>query len=1032
MTVALIATMMPAMTFTAAAVTINDWGLLERAMSGEEQETVSGVFEVQEDTPSKGVRTIKLLADITATSSYNQALMVLSADSDGKDIVLDLNGHMLNRGLIENAKNTAKSTTGEVIGIDIEGNLTIIDSNPNASHMGYVVKDYMWFPGDKPAEVEGYVKEIKGGIITGGTGFNNGRGAGGICNYGNLRIEAGTICGNIALSQTGLGGGMVNFNDCTMTGGTICYNAAFGAGGLYNDSKSCLTISPAEGKSVQITNNYATLMGGMVQLGQLKLEGKVIIKGNYGEYKEYAQNLAIYTPVTITGPLTGSEIFLACADSDYDFHTTGVVTSQFSEKNSGVKLNDFIHYDGPSRYYMYLNATGENAGELEVKEVPSGYHAVSLSTASNGFVTPDKNIAAKDETVTLTVAPDKGYGLKPDTLTVEYDDGTKKSCELTQTSANTYTFTMPDYIVVVTPEFLPSWDMLAEAMAGRGKTVQGAFEVDDKTKSGTIKIKLLSDITAGAGAPLLVVPTEKKVELDLNGHSLDRGLNDKSEDTDGHVIKVLGDLTVTDSSDTKKGEVTGGHAQYGGGIAVLGKLTLEDASINGNSAVTNGGGVFVDKGATFVQNGGAVSFNTTENGNGGGVYVDGTYTMNSGVVGNNTSGKSGGGIWDNGTVTINNGLISDNNAAKSGGGIYVYAVDDSNHSISNHFVMKNGQIQLNKAGEKGGGIYADCYDIDVQLLGGEISLNNAKSIGGGVCANMSVTLGGDIKIINNTNSDASDNLFLRTVAKKDYAPLAIISGTTKLKSGASIGISTDATVSEETPVKVSGQTDIANKDYFSADNSANRVFFDKGVIYLNETSVKASDDEVVYEYNEAKKEVCEALVTKKDSKKVQKLVETAKKEIDKISNNSQMSVKNREAKVDSIVAKLKADIEKQKVDETLAAQVKALKGKVVKLKAYKNGKIKVKFKNLKIKAGAKVVRYQIYRATKKNFKKNLRKYTIKRTKNKKNYNWINTKKLKKGKKYYYKVRARVKLSDGTYAYTKWSNVKAIKCKKTRK
>ena len=124
-------------------------------------------------------------------------------------------------------------------------------------------------------------------------------------------------------------------------------------------------------------------------------------------------------------------------------------------------------------------------------------------------------------------------------------------------------------------------------------------------------------------------------------------------------------------------------------------------------------------------------------------------------------------------------------------------------------------------------------------------------------------------------------------------------------------------------------------------------------------------------------------------------------------------------------------VEQIRADEATAALVKAAKGKLIKATAYKNGKVKLSFKNLKIKKGAKAVRYQVYRSTSKNFKKNLKKYTFKRTANTKNYTWTNAKKLKKNTKYYYKVRVRVQLADGSYVYTKWSNVKSIKCKKTR-
>lgn len=118
----------------------------------------------------------------------------------------------------------------------------------------------------------------------------------------------------------------------------------------------------------------------------------------------------------------------------------------------------------------------------------------------------------------------------------------------------------------------------------------------------------------------------------------------------------------------------------------------------------------------------------------------------------------------------------------------------------------------------------------------------------------------------------------------------------------------------------------------------------------------------------------------------------------------------------------------------LAKYVNNLKVSQYKLKRYRNGKIRVKFSRPYINTNktARATVYIIRRATKKSFKKGTyRTYTISR-KTGKTATWKNSKKLKKGKRYYYKVRARVSLGDGLYAYSKWSNVRYTKCKRTRR
>ena len=78
------------------------------------------------------------------------------------------------------------------------------------------------------------------------------------------------------------------------------------------------------------------------------------------------------------------------------------------------------------------------------------------------------------------------------------------------------------------------------------------------------------------------------------------------------------------------------------------------------------------------------------------------------------------------------------------------------------------------------------------------------------------------------------------------------------------------------------------------------------------------------------------------------------------------------------------------------------------------GKIRLKWKKS---AGFKIDYYQIFRSTKKSdFGK---KPFFKATKNKKTY--INTKNLKKNKRFYYKIRGVRQIGDKLY-YTKWSNI----------
>ena len=101
----------------------------------------------------------------------------------------------------------------------------------------------------------------------------------------------------------------------------------------------------------------------------------------------------------------------------------------------------------------------------------------------------------------------------------------------------------------------------------------------------------------------------------------------------------------------------------------------------------------------------------------------------------------------------------------------------------------------------------------------------------------------------------------------------------------------------------------------------------------------------------------------------------------------------------------------------------------IKVKAMKKHKAKISWKKVSLsytvdskKYTRAVTGYRVYRATKKNGKYRL----IKTIKKAGTLNYTD-KKLKKGKKYYYKVRTYTKIDGKTYL-GKWSKVKRIKAK----
>ena len=177
--------------------------------------------------------TIQLVQDITAIYGIDFALKV----SGNKNIILDLNGYSLDRGLAD----YGTQPQGNVI--QNEGILTIRDSS--ADHTG---------------------------TITGGNNADNG---GGIVNMGMLTLEGGTISGNTSAER---GGGIMNEGGAVLNlaGGTITGNTAVSiyGGGIYNMSKMNISGSPvvsgntaADGDNVFLSS-YGSAMKVVGELDQ--------------------------------------------------------------------------------------------------------------------------------------------------------------------------------------------------------------------------------------------------------------------------------------------------------------------------------------------------------------------------------------------------------------------------------------------------------------------------------------------------------------------------------------------------------------------------------------------------------------------------------------------------------------------------------------------------------------------------------------------------------------------------------------------
>ena len=225
------------------------------------------------DALNSDAAVIRLTGDIEIT-----AFMAVS-----RPVTIDLNGHLL------------KTTSGvsNLIHVTQNGELTLIDSNPNAVHK-FDKSNALWKLADETTAEENII-EVKGGALTGGTGTGE---AGNTCGGGIYVRKGGTLLmrgGNI-VGCTAREGGGVHVED----------------GGRFEMSAGTIT-----GCVAQTANNDDTRGGGLCNFGTTVLSGAAAIRDcraiqSHVDH-EYAggglysvRNLTIRDNVTVSG-CTASE-----------------------------------------------------------------------------------------------------------------------------------------------------------------------------------------------------------------------------------------------------------------------------------------------------------------------------------------------------------------------------------------------------------------------------------------------------------------------------------------------------------------------------------------------------------------------------------------------------------------------------------------------------------------------------------------------------------------------------------------------------
>ncbi len=265
-------------------------------------------------------------------------------------------------------------------------------------------------------------------------------------------------------------------------------------------------------------------------------------------------------------------------------------------------------------------ASGEGAGvynnnasgvtfKVSGKVIITGNTLNSTSTARNVYLPTNKKINITgdlDSDARIGVTMSDGTGVFTQGLATYSGDYTNFSADVSTTTAVKMTDTSTE------AQLISNWAHIQDVID----------HVSDGTPT-TIPLESGKTYTALSTNSYLSIPSGKNITIDLNGRTLDRGLNSQAYAANGNVITIASgsSLTITGS-----GSIEGGkNSENGGAFINYGTLTINSGTIQ----------------------------NCWTNSNGGGIYNEGTVNILGGEFSSNRATLCGGGIYNTGTGVVN-------------------------------------------------------------------------------------------------------------------------------------------------------------------------------------------------------------------------------------------------------------------------------------------------------------------------------------------------------------------------------------------
>jgi uncharacterized protein YjdB len=332
--------------------------------------------------------TVQLAKDYKANAAMGDANLTVP---QGKTVTLDLNGHVIDRGL------TAETQSGFVI--LVSGSLTLTDSNSTATHTPSITYT---------DPVAGGSVTVVGGVITGG--YNNGYGGGVyVDSNGTFTMAGGSIVDNHVSDVGNAGGGVYAEQAFTMSGGSISGNTAsdYYGGGVYVNDAFIMSGGT-------ISGNTASSGGGVYAVGAFTMSGDSTISSNKaGGSNSDGGGVYAVGAFTMSGDSTisgntatarGSGVF-----AEDGFTMTG---GEISGNTTVCPDNGYYVYGGGG---VYINATTGSprmsGGEIKNNRVENGGGGGVYVSESSSFELAGGTISGNSTTGALTKDWGNGGGV---------------------------------------------------------------------------------------------------------------------------------------------------------------------------------------------------------------------------------------------------------------------------------------------------------------------------------------------------------------------------------------------------------------------------------------------------------------------------------------------------------------------------------------------------------------------------------------------------------------------------------------------